>query len=190
MSPLNEVLVPANTVKIDPSAFSAAVWRNCIRYEGPPLFVIDDDLICSVDSNVIFRSLSCRPEFLIGSNIEVIASYAFYHLEMSAVLFESGSRLREIGSAAFARCEQLTKFTIPESGDIIGDRSFQSCSQLKTVTFEGSSKLKRIGERAFSGCKLDSIRIPALTEEIDGSAFVDCPLIAVQVAPGSLNFKV
>jgi hypothetical protein len=29
-----------------------------------------------------------------------------------------------------------------------------------------------------------------LTEEIDGSAFVNCPLIAIQVATGSLNFKV
>jgi hypothetical protein len=35
-----------------------------------------------------------------------------------------------------------------------------------------------------------SITIPALTEEIDGSAFLNCPLIQIQVAPGSLNFKV
>jgi hypothetical protein len=40
------------------------------------------------------------------------------------------------------------------------------------------------------GCKLHSITIPALTEEIDGSAFVDCPSISIQVAPGNLNFKV
>jgi hypothetical protein len=29
-----------------------------------------------------------------------------------------------------------------------------------------------------------------LTEEIDESAFVDCPLTEIQVAPGWLNFKV
>jgi hypothetical protein len=39
-------------------------------------------------------------------------------------------------------------------------------------------------------CKLQSITIPALTEEIDGSAFVDCPLIAIQVAGDNPNFKV
>jgi hypothetical protein len=40
------------------------------------------------------------------------------------------------------------------------------------------------------GCKLQSITIPASTEGIDESAFVDCPLLSIQVAPGSLNFKV
>jgi hypothetical protein len=58
------------------------------------------------------------------------------------------------------------------------------------IEFEGSSRLKRIGERAFAGCELQSITIPASTEEITGSAFVDCPLIEIQVAPGSMNFKV
>jgi hypothetical protein len=33
------------------------------------------------------------------------------------------------------------------------------------------------------------ITIPALAEEIDGSPFVDCPLIAIHVAPESVNFK-
>jgi hypothetical protein len=40
------------------------------------------------------------------------------------------------------------------------------------------------------GCKLHSITIPAGTEGIDGSAFVNCPFISIQVAPGSLHFKV
>jgi hypothetical protein len=61
---------------------------------------------------------------------------------------------------------------------------------METIEFEGSSRLKRIGERSFAGCQLDSITIQALTEEIDGSAFLHCPLISIQVAPGCLNFKV
>jgi hypothetical protein len=61
---------------------------------------------------------------------------------------------------------------------------------METIDFEGSSKLKRIGERAFMGCKLHSFTIPALTEEIDGSASVNCPLISLEVAPGSQNFKI
>jgi hypothetical protein len=61
---------------------------------------------------------------------------------------------------------------------------------LEAIEFEVSARLKRIGERAFSGSGLHSVAIPASTEEIDGSAFADCPLFAIQVAPGSLNFKV
>jgi hypothetical protein len=53
---------------------------------------------------------------------------------------------------------------------------------MSSIRFEEPSKLKRIGGRAFSGCKLNSITIPASTEEIDGSAFIDCPKIDIRVA--------
>jgi hypothetical protein len=109
---------------------------------------------------------------------------------MSAVLFESGARLREIGSDAFSNCCQISRFTVPESVEILGDRCFEDCPKLETIEFDGSSRLKTIGARAFLGCKLHSITIPALTEEIDGSAFLDCPSIAIQVAPGNQNFSV
>jgi hypothetical protein len=65
---------------------------------------------------------------------------------------------------------------------------------MTTITFVKVSKLKRIGERAFANCRLSSIRIPASVEKIDGSAFVGCPLLAVdvciEVASGSWNFKI
>jgi hypothetical protein len=49
---------------------------------------------------------------------------------------------------------------------------------MEIIRFEGVSMLKRIGESAFRNCRLSSIRIPASVEEIDGSAFVGCPLQA------------
>jgi hypothetical protein len=61
---------------------------------------------------------------------------------------------------------------------------------METIKFEEPSRLKKIGERAFMGSDLHSITIPALTEEIDGSAFVNCPWITIHVAPGSLHFQV
>jgi hypothetical protein len=73
---------------------------------------------------------------------------------------------------------------------VLGDRCFADSRNLETITFEGSSGLKRIGEGAFSGCNLQSITIPALAEAIDGTAFLNCPLIAIQVSPGSLHFTI
>jgi hypothetical protein len=128
---------------------------------------------------------------MIGSNIEMIGANAFdRHYALSALLFESGSRLREIGSEAFRLCTYLREFNMPESGEIIGDRCFHGCTEMETIEFEGSSRLKTIGELAFSGCPLHSITNPVLTEEIDGSAFCDCPLISIQVAPENVNFKI
>jgi hypothetical protein len=84
----------------------------------------------------------------------------------------------------------LRALSLPESVELIGDRCFAGCGWIETIEFEESSKLKRIGERVFMGCGLHSITIRALTEEIDGSAFVNCPSISIQIAPGNLNFKV
>jgi hypothetical protein len=52
------------------------------------------------------------------------------------------------------------------------------------------SGLKRIGEHAFFNCRLSSIVIPASVDEIDGATFVGCPLMAIEMAAGSRNFKI
>jgi hypothetical protein len=183
-------VVPATIVEIDPSAFSRTVWGSYVTFEGAPLFLIDDDFILSLDSRVVLRHLSDGPELLIGSNIEAIGAKAFWGTGISSVQFESGTRLREIGPGAFAFCDRLEVFTVPESVEILADRRFKGCSEMETIRFEGSSRLKRIGEKAFMGCKLHSITIPAMVEEIDGSAFLKCPVLTGQVAPGNRNFKV
>jgi hypothetical protein len=54
--PLKEVVVPASIVEIDPSAFSDEVWRSCVKFDGSPLFLINSDCICSINSRVMFRS--------------------------------------------------------------------------------------------------------------------------------------
>jgi hypothetical protein len=61
---------------------------------------------------------------------------------------------------------------------------------METMMFAGPSRLTRIGAQVFVGCKLHPITIPALTEEIERSTFVNWLLLAVGVAPGSLNFEV
>jgi hypothetical protein len=188
--PLNNVVVPASIVEIDPSAFSDKIWRSGIRFEGSSLFLIDDNFMRSLDSRVIFRCISDASQLLIGSNIEVIDANAFRSRAVSAVLFESGTRLMEIGWGAFAKCPRLKAFNVPESVEIIGAHCFEDCTNMERIEFEGSARLKRISELAFAGCNLHSITIPASTEEIDGSAFVNCPWITIRVAPGCVNFKV
>jgi hypothetical protein len=186
----SQVVIPASVVELDPYAFTGKIGREQVAFAGPPLFLIQNDFLLSVDSRVLFRSFSRPVGEPIGSNIEVIGAHAFEGQEYCTFAFESGTKLREIGSSAFASCDGLTECNVPESVEILGDRCFEACSHMETITFEVSSRLSKIGERAFAGCKLQSIAIPALTEEIDGSAVVDCPLIEIQVARENPNFKV
>jgi hypothetical protein len=127
----------------------------------------------------------------IPREVELIGPGAFCESwGFSRLLFESGSKLREIGPKAFSRCVSLLELDIPESVEEIGDEAFLGCSGLLAVNFVGGSKLRKLGRCAFAGCRLSSITIPASTEEMDGSAFLECPLIAVSVCPGSLHFSV
>jgi hypothetical protein len=108
----------------------------------------------------------------------------------SRVIFENGSKLREIGELAFSGCKCLESFNGPSSVETLGRCCFAECSRLTTVTFAENSRLKTIGKLAFSKSGLDSITIPAATEEIDGSAFANCPVIEMLGAAGNQNFRV
>jgi hypothetical protein len=109
--------------------------------------------------------------------------------KITNVLFENGSKLREIAGWAFSGCRDLETFHVPSSVETLGPCCFAQCVRLTTMTFEDHSKLKRIGERAFSDSELISITIPAGTEEIDGSAFANCPIIDIRVAAGNRSFR-
>jgi hypothetical protein len=83
-----------------------------------------------------------------------------------------------------------TSAIVPLSMEPLGDRCFEYCSEMTAMTIENSSELKRIGGRAFYKCGLSSIRIPAPTEDIDGSAFVGCRFREMRVAAGSVHFSI
>jgi hypothetical protein len=182
---LEPSVLPASILEIDPYAFSLNMW-TCVAFEGEPLLLKEYDLICSVARRAIFLFIGFEEEFVIGSDIEAIGPSAFECRPLTSVRFESGTRVREFGSRAFAECSEWTTFRVPESVEVIGDQCFAGCHGMQRIEFEGSSMLKRIGERTFIGCSLHSIIIPALTEEIEGSAFLYCPLVSVKVAPGNL----
>jgi hypothetical protein len=125
------------------------------------------------------------------SNIEIIGPEAFRaSQQITDLVFESGTKLREIGENAFFRCRELTSLIVPKSVEILGDGCFWWADGMATITFEAPSKLKTIGAFALAVTMLNSITIPASTEEIDGSAFHECPLESIQVAPGNRSFIV
>jgi hypothetical protein len=105
-----------------------------------------------------------------------------------AFLFSADSRilLRNVPRIPRAVVRELI---VPSSVETLGDRCFENC-EIPAITFQNPSMLRKIGERSFARSALTSITIPASTEEIDGSAFVDCPLSEIRIAPGSRTFKI
>jgi hypothetical protein len=70
-SPLAEVLLPANLTQLDPLAFRHEVW-NRVRFEGPPLFMLDGDFLCLPDSATMARCLVTGERIVVPAHFEVI----------------------------------------------------------------------------------------------------------------------
>jgi hypothetical protein len=161
--PLERVSLPASVIDVDAFAFSAEVWKIVKSH-----LLLDRDFLCSRDSRTMLRCGSGDMKIEVPAHIEVIGKMAFQGCHLATSILATESRLREIRE----------------------DRCFAQCDDLVTVTFEENSNLKKIRERAFADCAIRSFRIPASVNEIDGSAFVGCPLEDIDIDPGNRSFIV
>jgi hypothetical protein len=64
------------------------------------------------------------------------------------VTFESVSKLVRIEKNAFSFCG-LIEIIIPASVQVLGDKCFSGCRQLRSISFEQRSRLRQVGQNAF-----------------------------------------
>jgi len=109
------------------------------------------------------------PENILGKPVVYIDSAVFNDKSLTSVTFAGTSKVREIGSAAFAS-NALTKVTIPSSVIYIYESAFFN-NQLAEVNFAGTSQVQEIGEYAFADNSLKSVTIPSSVIWINYRAF-------------------
>ena len=108
----------------------------------------------------------------IPASVTKIGVRAFNWAEtMDSLTFAKGSKLKEIGYAAFNKIA-VSEVTIPASVEKIDKQAFGNDSNLTTVLFEQGSALKEIGENAFFQCgKLTKLILPEGLTTIGNRAF-------------------
>jgi serine/threonine protein kinase len=74
------------------------------------------------------------------------------------VIFEPGSKLKEIGNGSFSE-SGIRSVRIPSNVEKIGSSCFAECKLLSELLFESGSKLKTIDYIAFFGCPLMSVKL-------------------------------
>ena len=89
---------------------------------------------------------------------------------------------------AFQWCSQLTKVTLPESLESIGDRAFAE-SGLTEINLGDCASLKSIGVGAFASSGLTSINLSGCIslKSIDKSAFRNCASLETVLLPANLE---
>ncbi len=115
-------------------------------------------LLYSLDIDVL-KYLNYVPnDFLSGTKVSYV---------------EIPDNIKEIGSSAFAGCQDLKTIIIPDSVTSIGHSAFWGCNILENITIPDS--VINIGDSTFRDCySLTSITIPDRVTSIIGHNFFGC----------------
>ena len=177
---ITNIRIPAKVATISSTAFAYCNALQTVSFE---------ENSCLTTLTRTFAGLPALQRIAIPASVETIDGTFSGCTSLPTVTFESGSKLRTIGSGAFRNCTELTAIEIPASVVTIKDSAFKGCTSLPTVTFESGSKLTTIGGGspspsspfpsdyygAFSDCsKLDAIELPTSVETIQDGAFSQC----------------
>jgi len=155
-------------------SLASAKMEDCPFHQ----FIFLNPSLTIIPNNAFRNCSTISAQILIPRHIEVIGENAFAGSSVHEVLFEQGSKLRNILSGAFEGCRdlKLVKF----NSQLSKTKSKVLIRPAKTWWNQSMSQLNQISSKAFFGCiSLQSIRLPASLSVIDERAFADSGLIHV-----------
>ena len=149
---LKSVNIPASVKEIGEEAFRACSSLENIDYEA----VSAEDCVVGIFAGAGSGGEGIKVTF--GADVERIPSGLFYCLiasqspKITAVEFEEGEVLREIGDSAFANCADLTSVSLPATVEEIGTEAFYCCTSLAYVAVPSAA---HVGSGAFEGTAIN-----------------------------------
>ena len=198
---LTEISLPAIT-HIEKSAFNGCTELKAI-YLGAGLTEVDDfafyhclslervDFSGSAEQwvSILFENNYASPFWSDGYCKLYIDNLPLEHLvfdepitDISAYSFcnyrallsvDLGNSVKQIGSSAFYKCENLQNIYGFDALEIISDQAFALCDSLRALPL--GEHLTKIGAEAFLDCSgITSVRIPASVKTMGGHIFQSC----------------
>ena len=160
------------------SAIPAMAFTSCEKLKS----IVIPDCITSI-GDFAFSNSGLKSVFFQGE-IETMGYFTFYACkELTDVKLPD--HLKRIVSNMFAECEVLTRITLPENVEYIGDQAF-SRSGLSEIELPAS--ITTIDGGAFSECShLESIRIPERVDYINNNMFIGCTSLKTVVLPAAIK---
>jgi hypothetical protein len=113
---------------------------------------------------------------------------ASYQETLQVVVFNEG--ITEAGSGngsfyVFGSSPSITKVSLPETLEVIGDNLFYNCSNLKEIVLPNS--LTKIGQGAFSYSGICDVSIPDTVTEMGNDAFSNCKNLKTVKLPANIT---
>ena len=121
-----------------------------------------------------FENCKNLQEVVINGNlINGIQFNAFKNSGIKSIVIPDN--VTQLGSEAFANCDELTDVYISKGIYSIGRSAFNGCNKLKNVT--GMEGVTDIGSFAFTGCPIESIELPDVLVRINEGVFSGCKFL-------------
>jgi len=201
---VTSLTVPKNVASIGEQAFySCGSLQTIAVEEGNAAYISENGVLYTADGKTLVAvPKAMTGELTVKDGVTTIGAYAVaacskltkivfpdsvtavktYGLQnvsngaLEEVVFNG--TLSEVGDYALSNLLKLTKISV--SAEVIGNKAFQSCSDLVSVTLEEG--VKEIGEYAFQASGITTVKLPASLEKIGSSAFTCYSLTSVFVA--------
>ena len=164
----NTFVLPSFVTEIESYAFfNCPNLKNIEVEDGNQHFQSIDGVLYSIDGD----KLIYHPEAKNSTSYNVIESVKY------------------IESYAFYNCASITSISIPKATQVIGERVFERCANLKEVVFESDSELCELGKYSFLLCEsLINIDIPDGVKEIGEFSFHTCSALESVDFPSELEY--
>lgn len=160
-----------------------------VRYTGNATTITIPVQIDTIAAGA-FRDNTTVVDILLNANTVKIEQNAFYGCtNLKNFTIPSGSKLKEIGYMAFARCGMLREISLPDTVEKIGDFAFFADASLRELLIPNN--VKTIGKYAFMSCvNISSFIIPASVQNIGIGAFNYCiSNTEIRVDSANLNYS-
>jgi hypothetical protein len=165
---LKSICLPASLKTIHGSALASTGISTITVDEGNTNFRVSGHFLLDSTGTSVIRYFGSDSNVTLNREIETLGRGCFYACEfLTALNFESESRLTQIEPHALFRCSSLQSICFPASVEVLTEKSVSLCRSLSSVTFESGSKLRRIENNAFyESQSLQLLWIPASIEEL------------------------
>lgn len=117
---------------------------------------------------------------VLPETIKTIGPSAFSYSSIESINLPEG--LTDLGASAFKDCYCLEEITIPSTLDIIRERTFDGCNNLRKINF--TEGLKHIFNSAFKYVGVSSLNFPDSLTVIGESAFEYCSVEDIKFGKG------
>ena len=167
---LKKVSLPDTLVYIEKNAFSGCTELTTVT--------VGYASVLETIGDSAFFDCAKLASFDLPKSLVTVEGSAFEKCEALKATNSIYGKLETVGDRAFYGTA-IVEFSIPSTVTYIGNRSFGSCDNLRTLTFAETGSITEIPAFSFEGCSaLEALTIPAYITAIGKKAFYNCASLA------------